>query len=302
MGGTPRFQSFNLKMRFIITLISVGSAAGSDLVSPELESEIHSGLRQVCGEDCVSTWESFKSSAPAETTFSEAVMKKMDDFSKQASFIRKSADDSCSYARVGALAASQAVNLGVHAMGVATKAACACIDVYTESKCLMKASPPPYPCSAMLGSFTGLMTAANVAWDAVKASTLACTSMGDRTAFLHRPQLNLHVGETSFLSAGQRLAEVEKLEGLLSAGNRAGLVGLLALMSNDEARVSMSKSGIAAKARTFANLPSTSDYDRELAGSLITGITGEPVAFQISDANTGGYGHTNVIVPSPSRR
>lgn len=38
-----------------------------------------------------------------------------------------------------------------------------------------------------------------------------------------------------------------------------------------------------------------------MAGSLITRITGMPVAFQSSDIRTGAYGHTTIVVPRPSR-
>ncbi|CAD7975011.1 unnamed protein product, partial [Amoebophrya sp. A120] len=38
-----------------------------------------------------------------------------------------------------------------------------------------------------------------------------------------------------------------------------------------------------------------------MAGSLITFLTNMPVSFQSSDSATGAYGHTNIVLPSPSR-
>ncbi|CAD7976432.1 unnamed protein product [Amoebophrya sp. A25] len=87
--------------------------------------------------------------------------------------------------------------------------------------------------------------------------------------------------------------------GLVDAGDRRGLVGLLQLASLPNARVPMAT--VLFKCTQFAKKESTSDADRELAGSIITYLTNMPVAFQSSDAASGSYGHTNIVLPAPSR-
>merc|ERR1719240_2321537 len=85
------------------------------------------------------------------------------------------------------------------------------------------------------------------------------------------------------------------------ASGRAGVVGLLKLASLPNAKSIMSLSTVIFKASRLAKRESTSDETRNLCGSLITFLTGMPVAFQSSDAATGSYGHTNIVVPSPTR-
>ncbi|CAD7975639.1 unnamed protein product [Amoebophrya sp. A25] len=90
--------------------------------------------------------------------------------------------------------------------------------------------------------------------------------------------------------------------GLVDAGGvsaRKGLVGLLQLASLPNARVPMAT--VLFKCSQLAKKESTSDADRELAGSIITYLTNMPVAFQSSDVASGSYGHTNIVLPAPSR-
>jgi hypothetical protein len=151
------------------------------------------------------------------------------------------------------------------------------------------------------------------------------------SSFVQRPVLNLHVAETraSFLSLEQadtRLSQFTSMlaapgdiqragaestslsqaasyyGSMLNAGGlsaRKGLAGLLKLAANPNARALLMPS--VRKASELAKRESTPDETRNLAGSLITFLTNTPVAFTSSDAATGAYGHTNIVVPAPSR-
>lgn len=90
-------------------------------------------------------------------------------------------------------------------------------------------------------------------------------------------------------------------QGGLSA--RKGLAGLLNLASlpNGKAALSLVSPLLVRKASNLAQKESTPDDTRNLAGSLVTYITGLPVSFQSSDVSTGSYGHTSIVVPAPSR-
>jgi len=54
------------------------------------------------------------------------------------------------------------------------------------------------------------------------------------------------------------------------------------------------------KLRTQMLKESTSDQMRTAAGSIVTELTGLPVSGTVSE-KSGGYGHTNIVLPSPSR-
>merc|ERR1712072_533159 len=82
---------------------------------------------------------------------------------------------------------------------------------------------------------------------------------------------------------------------------RRGVVGLLKLAALPNAKAVMTFSTVLFKASRLAKKESTPDETRNLCGSLITFLTNMPVAFQATDPVSGSYGHTNIIVPSPSR-
>mmetsp|Transcript_26208 Transcript_26208/g.65986 ORF Transcript_26208/g.65986 Transcript_26208/m.65986 type:complete len:263 (-) Transcript_26208:166-954(-) len=90
--------------------------------------------------------------------------------------------------------------------------------------------------------------------------------------------------------------------GLVDAGGvsaRRGLIGLLQLASLPNARVALQP--MLFKVSNLAKKESTPDSTRELAGSLITFLSNLPYSVQSSDVATGAYGHTNIVLPSPSR-
>ena len=53
--------------------------------------------------------------------------------------------------------------------------------------------------------------------------------------------------------------------------------------------------------RILLSLPSTPDFIKNLAGTLLTLMTGAPVSASVPDFKSGSYGHVNIIVPRPSR-
>ena len=80
-----------------------------------------------------------------------------------------------------------------------------------------------------------------------------------------------------------------------------GLGGLLRLASLPNAWNVLSASSAIFKAARVAKRESEPDSVKQMASSLITFLTNKPVVFQNSDATTGAYGTTNIVVPSPSR-
>merc|ERR1711957_975857 len=52
---------------------------------------------------------------------------------------------------------------------------------------------------------------------------------------------------------------------------------------------------------TLMKQPASSNELQRLAGSLVTLLTGMPVISEISDDNSGSYGHVNIVIPRPSR-
>ena len=77
-----------------------------------------------------------------------------------------------------------------------------------------------------------------------------------------------------------------------------GLAGALNMVAEPNMRIPLV--GLIGRAATLAKKESTPDSVRNLAGSLVTSLTNMPVSFQSQDVS-GGYAHTNIILPSPSR-
>ena len=80
---------------------------------------------------------------------------------------------------------------------------------------------------------------------------------------------------------------------------RRGLVGLMQLAALPNSRVPMQMALFPVS--QLAKRESTSDATRNLAGSLIAFLTNLPYSVQSSDVASGSYGHTNIVLPSPSR-
>lgn len=114
-------------------------------------------------------------------------------------------------------------------------------------------------------------------------------------------QGDIHREGVEFMAAKSASDYYTSLLDLGGPAARKGVVGLLKLASLPNAKAVMTFSSVLSKTARFAKRESTTDADRDLAGSLITFLTNMPVAFQASDSSTGAYGHTNLVVPAPSR-
>ena len=88
-------------------------------------------------------------------------------------------------------------------------------------------------------------------------------------------------------------------------GGRNGAKALAALIDlwNERpgAREGIRKSMVAADCRLLMMSPKTPDYIKNLAGSLITLMSGLPVSASVPDSRSGSYGHVNIVVPRPRR-
>lgn len=88
--------------------------------------------------------------------------------------------NSCDFPRLAALSVYQAVNLAVHIFAVVDKVLCACVDVFTQSRCFLANAFPP--CIAIDPVFRQLFASTSNVWEAVKAATDKCKVVGDPRA------------------------------------------------------------------------------------------------------------------------
>ena len=97
--------------------------------------------------------------------------------------------------------------------------------------------------------------------------------------------------------------EIAKLIPRVKAGGRMAskaLARLVSLTSDPDAKSVMISAGAVAAAETLMKRPDTSDRNVALAGSLLTMLSGMPVAVEVSDV-AGANGHVDIILPRPSR-
>ena len=97
--------------------------------------------------------------------------------------------------------------------------------------------------------------------------------------------------------------EVSKLIPRVKAGGRMAtkaLARLVSLTTDPDAKAVMISAGAVAAAETLMKRPDTSDRNLGLAGSLLTMLSGMPVAVEVSDM-AGSNGHVDIIIPRPSR-
>jgi len=78
------------------------------------------------------------------------------------------------------------------------------------------------------------------------------------------------------------------------------LTRLVSMTADPNAKTVMIGAGVEAAAETLLKRPGTSDRNIALAGSLLTMLSGMPVAVEVSD-EAGANGHVDVIIPRPSR-
>ncbi|PFH37854.1 hypothetical protein BESB_001960 [Besnoitia besnoiti] len=90
---------------------------------------------------------------------------------------------------------------------------------------------------------------------------------------------------------------------VLSGGRRAdtALARLKTIVSRPFAKKMMKALGTPMAALFLMKRESTPDRQRWLAGSILTLVSDLPVATDIADSASGGFGHVNVVLPRPSR-
>ena len=100
------------------------------------------------------------------------------------------------------------------------------------------------------------------------------------------------------------VGEIRALGTAVDAGGATAehaLIRLNTLVAEKAAKSIMQVNGTMGKAKQIMQREETPDYVRGLAGSLLTKITDLPVISEISDVDSGSYGHVNVVLPAPSR-
>ena len=101
------------------------------------------------------------------------------------------------------------------------------------------------------------------------------------------------------------MALMMAIRGRVMQGGRAGAAAITALIDlwNEQFgfRKLIRDSHVVADCKVLMSIPSTPDYIKNLAGSLISLISGMPVATSSADFMSGSYGHVNLVVPRPSR-
>nr|CEL66748.1 TPA: hypothetical protein BN1204_025540 [Neospora caninum Liverpool] len=90
---------------------------------------------------------------------------------------------------------------------------------------------------------------------------------------------------------------------VLSGGRRAdrALARLKTLVSRPFSKKLMKALGTPMSALFLMQREATPDRQRWLAGSILTLVSDLPVATDIADPASGGFGHVNVVLPRPSR-
>jgi len=96
-----------------------------------------------------------------------------------------------------------------------------------------------------------------------------------------------------------------RLRGRVMEGGREGAKALATLINlwNDQAgaRDAIRRTMVLVDCKLLMIMPNTPDYIKNLAGSLVTLMSGTPTGSSVTDEVSGSYGHVNVIVPRPSR-
>ena len=163
------------------------------------------------------------------------------------------------------------------------------------------------PCATMI-DLSGLTIAPNDAYAKACRSPWPCG--GDNfldvgASFLQSAD-SQHLIVDSKLQASQLSVakrEISKLIPRVKAGGwmaTKALTRLVSLTTDANAKTVMIGAGAEAAAETLMKRPDTSDRNVGLAGSLLTMLSGMPVAVEVSD-EAGANGHVDVVIPRPSR-
>ena len=82
---------------------------------------------------------------------------------------------------------------------------------------------------------------------------------------------------------------------------RRALENLVALASDPEVRDAIVASGAAGAAAALLKREGTDETNRALAGSLLTLLSGMPLAAEVSNGESGAGGQVEIVMPRPSR-
>lgn len=185
--------------------VATVSATNDFGLSKDLQNEISAALTKECGSKCLDFWGDIQTSSPPGEALQSALTREMADKHQKfgelqnalesSSFLQASPlelpcfDDkscaaaeavanSCQYGRMASMSVYQGLNIAVHTFGIVTKLVCACVDVLTVSKCLLRKASP-WPCEPIAKVYEGLLSTSGTAWAAVKAQTSTCKVVGD---------------------------------------------------------------------------------------------------------------------------
>ena len=96
-----------------------------------------------------------------------------------------------------------------------------------------------------------------------------------------------------------------KLRSRVMEGGAQGAKALAALIDlwNDQegAKDAIRRTMVGIDCKMLMMSPKTPDYLKNLAGTLLTLISGIPAGSSVPDFTSGSYGHVNIVVPRPSR-
>jgi hypothetical protein len=171
---------------------------------PKFIAEAESALQADCGRNCVTAFrhmmawakQSVNPGPEGKVMMSDALNELMADAKKegselvqklnaytQSSFLQQGAvtamevaAEKCNFARIGATATYQALNLAVHVVSVVGSLLCGCFAAGPAAICALGGAPW---CVFFDNVFRQAAEQSNSAWEAVKGTTKTCAMHGD---------------------------------------------------------------------------------------------------------------------------
>jgi hypothetical protein len=152
-----------------------------------------------------------------------------------------------------------------------------------------------------LGLLSGLAAKQRMQEDRVLSGAAGLAKVASRGRAVNEPVAEAEV-ETSHAGGSNR--ELGELVAEVEAGGvvaRRALEKLLSLAAGAGSQGAVVASGAARAAAALLQRRSTDETNRALAGSLLTLLSGMPVAAEVSDEVSGAGGHVEIVLPRPSR-
>ncbi len=118
---------------------------------------------------------------------------------------------------------------------------------------------------------------------------------------VNEPVAEAEVASSYVSGSGRQLGEFVAEVGAGGYVARRALEELVSLASDPGARSAIAASGAARTAATLLQRTGTDETNRALAGSLLTLLSGMPLAAEVSSEITGSGGQVEVVLPRPSR-